>query len=760
MSEKGNNSVRDLLAGTNRLTAIDSETWNALRKAYAETEFVQWTDQLAALLADKTGYSGVLDFARATLDLARRFGPSTSLCLEPSVYVVRHAAGEKAALAFLASMSEACSHIADAQGFRSFLMTMEDMARLAPESFVLLCRRLGVVLPKLDARGFHAWAHAGVRNAGDNPETRRSYFALKDQSAMRAFEQASSDVLFVDIEPRAVGLVQALWSFRPVVRTVAIRPGQPAPRRVAFDGPIVWMPEAFSGRQGEDAVLHYKAALAHVGAHAAYSGGRFPRGNLKQIQLSLVSLIEDVRVENLAMQDFPGLRRLWARYHVAQPGTALTAELLMPRLARALIDPGYHDDDPWVNRGRMMFFRERDNWHDPQISRTIGGLLGNDLGQMRIQFNAKTYVVEPSYREDHAGLWEADEQPPEESQAAEVILNAARIEQKDTDTPQKKHEKGDDQQHANMAAEMVPAHDQDGLPIARLAEWDYVDGVMRREWVTVKEYIPDPAPIVAARDLLEGQAAVSNRIKRLVKSAKISRPEWQGRQMQGERLDLEACINSTIDMRCGLAPDPRLYQVHVLKKRDLSVSVLLDISESTRDRVRDTTRTIISVARSATALLAEAMDGMGDPFAVSGFCSDGREDVRLYRVKTFSQPFDAMARRRLAGLRGRLSTRLGAALRQAGAELSDQRTHRRLVLIITDGEPSDIDVSDGKYLVEDARRAVHDLSNKGIDVLCIGVQRQGQDALQRIFGRRGFAMIDRAEALAEKLPMIYMRLTT
>nr|WP_256478515.1 nitric oxide reductase activation protein NorD [Notoacmeibacter sp. MSK16QG-6] len=230
--------------------------------------------------------------------------------------------------------------------------------------------------------------------------------------------------------------------------------------------------------------------------------------------------------------------------------------------------------------------------------------------------------------------------------------------------------------------------------------------------------------------------------------------------MQGERLDLDACIRTAIDIERGGSPDPRHYQTRVLKNRDLSVFVLLDISESTRDRIGRTNRTIISVARTATALLAEAMAGLGDPFAICGFCSDGKDDVRFYRVKDFVESFDASALQRLAGLRGHLSTRLGAALRQAGAELSPQRTHRRLVLVISDGEPSDIDVADSDYLTEDARHAVRSLAHQGIDVLCIGLQSEDDAAMRRVFGRRGFVLIDRAEALAEKLPFIYLRMTT
>jgi nitric oxide reductase NorD protein len=118
-------------------------------------------------------------------------------------------------------------------------------------------------------------------------------------------------------------------------------------------------------------------------------------------------LVEDARVEQLAIGRFPGLRRFWLPFHLAEASGVVTAPALMARLSRALLDPSYFDPHGWVNKGRDLFFAERVRWTDPAISRSIGGLLGNDLGQMRVQFNPRTYVVEPAYRDDHQGLWGA-----------------------------------------------------------------------------------------------------------------------------------------------------------------------------------------------------------------------------------------------------------------------------------------------------------------------------------------------------------------
>lgn len=754
-----NSAIEDLFRRARLPELIGRSTWTAVRKAFTDEDFDRWSDALDSLIEAGIGSAGIIDFAQATVEAARLFGPDAALGITPVCMAMQQSAGSRVATAFLTAMPRLCPLIKDASAFRLWLEAMRQLTQSAPESTGPLIEKLDFVLARLDAQAFRTWMLAGLRSAGGDAAQRQAYFSLWDETALRAFEQASSDLPFVDVERRLKAYLMALWGLRPAIRTMAIRPGRPAPRRAAFDGLITRIPEAYAGLHGQEAVTHYRAVLAHIGAHQVYSGPRMPIGTLKPIQVALVSLIEDARVEILATKDYPGLRRLWTRYHTAKPQAALTAEILLPRLARALIDPDYQDDDPFVNKGRMMFFDHRGQWGDPSISRRIGGLLGNDLGQMRIQFNPKTYIVQPSYRDDNSGLWDFGEPPPEEAETAETILDSVRIEHREDKDKRQKDEAADDAPPASRAARMSVVDADVGVPIARYPEWDYVAGAERSEWTTLVEFQPKPAPLDAARALTEGHSALAARIAKLVRNAKISRPTRLRRQAQGDRLDLDACVRTAIDRRAGSQPEARVYETTVMRSRDLSVLVLLDISESTRDRIRDQTTTVIQVERVATALLAEAMDGLGDPFAVHAFCSNGREEVRLYRVKDFDQRYDLATRTRLAGLRGGLSTRLGTALRHAGTEIQGRQTHRRLVLVVTDGEPSDIDVADKRYLVEDARKAVHDLAHRGIDVFCVGLDAGGENYLPRIFGRRGYVSIDRVEALPEKLPLLYFRMT-
>src|SRR5258708_39882623 len=126
-----------------------------------------------------------------------------------------------------------------------------------------------------------------------------------------------------------------------------------------------------------------------------------------------------------------GLAKLWSQYYVAFPAGIATAPTLLARLARALFDPSYQDDDGFVGKGRLMFEARLARIEAPAISREIGMLLGNDLGQMRVQFNAKTYVVEPLYRDDGLGLWDFGNDAPSSGETLDLAVDAARVEERE-----------------------------------------------------------------------------------------------------------------------------------------------------------------------------------------------------------------------------------------------------------------------------------------------------------------------------------------
>jgi hypothetical protein len=739
---------------------IGEAGWKSVTRAFPGESFDRWVDALNALLSAGVGPGGVTAFVRSSILCAAVVGPDASLAVAASANQVMRRAHVRAAVSLLSSAPLAANRLKDSGAFHQWLHAVEDLAGRAPESVDLVIDRTDQILAQLGADGFRAWTLAGIRDAGDSAAKRVAYFSLADAEALRIFEQEAGQVMLSEVERSLKAFLGALWAIFPVVRPLPPKQSLMfAPRRSTFDRFLIRFPQTYPGFPDQQAERLFRAGIAHIGAHIMYTPDRFPIGALKPVQVALISLIEDARVETLAGREFPGLTRLWRSFHVAEANTPLVADALMARLSRALIDPDFEDDDPWVNKGRMMFFDARANWDDPGISRAIGGLLGNDLGQMRVQFNPKSYVVEPPYRDDNLGIWDFGEPPAAQSEEADVIYDSFHIKQAEEDQPHHCERTEQDPDQAHQAARVQAVEEDVGMPVARYPEWDHLLGRERPEWTQVLEFEPRATSPEAADLLIAEYPDVLARITKLIRSAKVSRPSRMKRQPEGDRLDLESCIRATIDRRAGRTFDHRVYETTALKYRDLSILLLLDISESTNDLVRGTDLSVLSLERAATVLLSHAMAGLGDPFAIHAFCSNGRNEVRCIRVKEFSTPLDDTVKGRLAGLRSGFSTRMGAALRHAGAELEGQLTHRRLLLIVTDGEPSDIDIKDRRYLVEDARKAVQGLAHQGIDVFCVGLDGGGESYLNRIFGRRNVLLIDRVTALPEKLPMLYFRLT-
>ncbi len=209
-------------------------------------------------------------------------------------------------------------------------------------------------------------------------------------------------------------------------------------------------------------------------------------------------------------------------------------------------------------------------------------------------------------------------------------------------------------------------------------------------------------------------------------------------------------------MRLGRQCDPRIFRSLSSKQRDLAVLILIDISESTRTRVASG-RSVLDVEQLAVAVLAEAMETLGDPFCLLAFASNGREDVKLTNVKTLDEPYDRACIGRLAGLSSGLSTRLGTALRHAGATIAQSRSFRKLVIVLTDGEPSDIDTASSDLNV-DARRAVAGLKSRGIDGFGVVLDPGGTSSASAIFGRGNTMPMHRVEDLPRRLSEVYFRL--
>ena len=168
---------------------------------------------------------------------------------------------------------------------------------------------------------------------------------------------------------------------------------------------------------------------------------------------------------------------------------------------------------------------------------------------------------------------------------------------------------------------------------------------------------------------------------------------------------------------------------------------------------------VIDVIRDGLLLFGEALRATGDRFALCGFSSVKRHHVRFQRFKDFDENFDNRIRGRILAIRPGYYTRLGAAIRRATRMLEQECANRRLLLILSDGKPNDLDLYDSRYGIEDTRMAVLEARRAGLLPFCLTIDHEGGGYLNRLFGPVGYAMLRKPEELPQRLPMLYAQLT-
>ncbi|MBI1207127.1 MAG: VWA domain-containing protein [Azospirillum sp.] len=284
-------------------------------------------------------------------------------------------------------------------------------------------------------------------------------------------------------------------------------------------------------------------------------------------------------------------------------------------------------------------------------------------------------------------------------------------------------------------------------------EWDWRQGTYRKDYCAV-------FPGIAAEEGEAGtpDAEARRRIRTVQRQFEALRPGLQHltRQVDGHELDLEALVRSRCDLVASGQGSDRVYAAVRRVARDLSVGLLVDVSLSTDSWVQD--RRVIDVEKQALLVFAHGLNACGDDHAIFTFTSKTRAEVRVDAVKDFGEPFSARVERRISALRPGHFTRIGAAVRHLAARLALRPHRHRLLLLLTDGKPNDDDHYDGRYGVEDSRKAIQEARRSGIAVFGVTIDRQARGYFPVLFGQGAYAIIDRIERLPTALPRLYRQL--
>lgn len=283
-------------------------------------------------------------------------------------------------------------------------------------------------------------------------------------------------------------------------------------------------------------------------------------------------------------------------------------------------------------------------------------------------------------------------------------------------------------------------------------EWDFSRQGYRRNWCVLREVPIEPAHEEFYQATL---TKYRGHVSSLRRSFELLRGENRvlRRQPFGEDVDMDAFVESWADARAGLEMSDRLFSRLRRDERHLAAIIMVDMSGSTKGWVND-------AEREALILLAEALEVLGDRYAIYGFSGWARKRCELYPIKTFAQPLDAEVKKSICGIEAKDYTRMGAPIRHLTRQLQAEPARTKLLITLSDGKPDDYDhYYRGEYGIEDTRQALFEARRYGIHPYCITIDKQGADYLRHMYGRANYLVLDDVGKLPFKLSDIYKKIT-
>jgi hypothetical protein len=704
-------------------------------------------------------------------------------CLTAAMKLSSMTSGEVISLLF-SSLPSAARHLGDAQLLRGYLTFIHQFASTAARGLRPILNHIDDLLDKLTLSGLRRWANFGAQAYRRDYNNLTAYFNLESADSKAMLQKERRGVLFIKVQRKLNFYLRALWG-----RDFFLRPtgADYTDFRPYIEHRILHMPDAVDDIGPEDNRIAglelYRATAAHMAAHMCYSTAPISAEQLSPAQMFFIGFMEDARVEYKAYNDFPGLKKLWTTLlKIADDDDEPEHEtmLVLEHLALMLMNNSETSDDEKLNAFAAQFHAEIENNQD---NNQFSWNMGMDLFHLFASRKAVPSLrilerIRIPYRDDNRYVWEFEEfswgveteyVPASQLQVRRQVSVIEMANEVDCELA------GDDAQEIwtcstnmrpyedDLTDEQISFNDMWGKePVSdpfHYQEWDYQIQLHRPDWATVYERRQPKGDPEDINDILTEYRPIAHRIKQIIDLLTPEGVQRVRNMEDGDEIDLNAAVDAMISIRMGEQPNTRITMRNVLKNRDLSVVVLMDLSESTNEAMAGSDKTVLQLTREAATLVATAINGIGDPFALHGFASDGRHDVQYYRFKDFSQHYDDDAKSRLAGMKGGLSTRMGAALRHAGHHLLKQPERRKLILLVTDGEPADIDERDPQHLRHDTKKAVEELYSTGVLTYCLTLDPNADAYVKRIFGENNYTIVDNVDRLPEKLPTLFASLT-
>ncbi len=614
-------------------------------------------------------------------------------------------------------------------------------------------------LDLLDADDFEAWVLAAL-DSYDRQGLRPAMESLRNLEAFATERSGAPFARLAEVEGRLTRFVQGL-SGRPL----AVRAGNAA----WTDTDTIFLPELLAAMPDAEGNRRlYKAMAAHLWAQTRYGtfsadlDAALDRWPDRQRALAWLTLLEAVRLDSRIGAELPGLAAEMAELRGPWP------EVLVPAVARLAAATATVRDSldlvaEFVAAGGVPPRLTFAGTLDPAAARLVRAeriaretkVLRNALAALkssggRKQGGEPLLELVPTDEGGPAEFrvdGEVVTLPPEAQAAAQSLVQDLGELPPEVLTPA-----GPGGWAPTDRIDNTPEQISDRAADWRYDEWDYHRSAYRKGWCHVYEMQVAPGDADYVSEVSTRYRLLINQIRRRFEAVR-GEDRVLGRQPEGEEIDLDAQVDAHIDRRSGIEPSPRLFCRRIRNERSMAAMFMVDMSGSTKGWVND-------AERESLIMLCEAIEALGDDYAIYGFSGWTRTRCDIYRIKAFGDRYDETVRRRIAGIEAKDYTRMGVAIRHLTRLLAAQPVRHKLLVTLSDGRPDDFgDEYRGAYGIEDTRRALQEARRQGIRSYCVTIDRSGADYLKHMYGPAAYSVLDDVGKLPLKLADIYRRLT-
>ena len=600
------------------------------------------------------GFEPVLVYLEEMPQVAAALGEGTLSLVSQTVWKMSRTPNGRAIPAFVQTIAEAARRLGSEDSLRHYIELLLDMmertagsihgfhSTIPSPGLPELLNQMPYLLSQLSLEGLKNWIDYGIRNYETHPERQTDYFCLQSADSRAILQRERHGTLFIDNERRLDLYLKALWKEEPRLVPYSNAFDELRKPLPYYDALGMRVPDVYDDIDGVPGIDRYRALLAHMAAHQRWTTAIIA-DNYSPFQRIAIELLEDSRVEYLAIQAYPGLAGLFLALHpqpvegACNPEEESCIRHRLAMLSYAILNPDhpYRNEDILEFVARFRALMASGEGSTSAVAKIAISFIARTRRQSDQLPNIRFENTEVEYRDDNRHMWRFIEEGNEE----EMFEEQRRLEPED--------------------------HEPEGLPPRHYPEWDYHSKTYRPDWVSLYESLHPKGNAADIDKLLDKHAALAKRLQQILDMLKPQHYVRVRYQEEGSELDLDVAIRSLIDLKSGSMPDPRINMIHKHDGRDIAVMLLLDLSASLADTPEGCEQTILQLSQEAVALLGWSIDRLGDKFAIAGFSSNTRHEVRYQHIKGYSETWNDEVKSRLAAMEAGYSTRMGAALRHA-----------------------------------------------------------------------------------------------